>query len=270
MDIPFDYNKIMSDRELFNKTVYTPLSEAIKILGERQKDKDLIKKVEDLLGGDIPEPLRKLDRYGISSKQLATPNHDINHFLKLSQDFDFIPVFSEYLYDKFTSRNSFKHSLGVLHLDNGLNKNSDEMIEKITIVDFSKYDGKKIFEVKTKWGQSLVEFHHDLLISSKDFNSRVVFYDASLWLKRNGGDASNYYNKDMLVYLCYGILFENFLLSGEDGEFAKNVLLPAIENCIKLTGLKPLIVPIPPMDIEENEKWIFYNPSIKSEIKFND
>jgi hypothetical protein len=35
-----DYNEIMSDKSLFYKTIYTSLSEAKKILEERQKDKD--------------------------------------------------------------------------------------------------------------------------------------------------------------------------------------------------------------------------------------
>ena len=50
-------------------------------------------------------------------------------------------------------------------------------------------------------------------------------------------------------------------------KFSQEILLPAIENCIKLTGLKPLIVPIPPMDIEEDEKWVFYDSFIKKNIK---
>ena len=41
-----DYSKIMSDRNIFNQIVYTPLSEALKILDERQKDKKLVTKVE--------------------------------------------------------------------------------------------------------------------------------------------------------------------------------------------------------------------------------
>ena len=44
-----DYNKIMSDRNIFNQIVYTPLSEALRLLDERQKDKKLMAKVE-LLG----------------------------------------------------------------------------------------------------------------------------------------------------------------------------------------------------------------------------
>ncbi len=41
-----DYNKIMADRKLFNQTVYTPMSEAIRLLDERRKDPELIAKVE--------------------------------------------------------------------------------------------------------------------------------------------------------------------------------------------------------------------------------
>ena len=67
----WDYDKIMSDRNIFNKTVYTPLSEAIKILEKRQTDNSLIQKIEKLLNDDIPEPLRKIDKYGVNEKQVA-------------------------------------------------------------------------------------------------------------------------------------------------------------------------------------------------------
>ena len=53
-----DYNKIMADRKLFNKTVYTPMSEALRLLDERRKDPELMAKVEKLLNGDIPEILK--------------------------------------------------------------------------------------------------------------------------------------------------------------------------------------------------------------------
>lgn len=33
-----DYNKIMSDRNIFNQIVYTSLPEALRLLDERQKD----------------------------------------------------------------------------------------------------------------------------------------------------------------------------------------------------------------------------------------
>lgn len=263
MEIPFDYNKIMSDRELFNKTVYTPLSEAVKILEERQKDKELVKKIEDLLGGDIPEPLRKLDRYGINSKQVATPNHDTIWFLKLCEQYDLKSFFYEYLDDKFVSNNSFKHSLGQIRINNGQNKNGEYNLEKITIVDFNKYNGKSLKDVFTLSNKPLIQTHREIFSFLKLNLDNYIFFDGSDWLKKQGGDAKIYYKKDILLYICHGILFENFILSGEDKKFSEEILLPAIENCIKLTGLKPLIVPIPPMDIEEEEFWISYNYKVK-------
>ena len=53
-----DYDIIMSDRDIFNQIVYTPLSEALQLLDGRKKDKELMAKVDKLLKGDIPEVLK--------------------------------------------------------------------------------------------------------------------------------------------------------------------------------------------------------------------
>lgn len=264
-----DFNKIISDRNLFNQVVYTPLSDAIRLLEERQKDKELIKKIENLLGNDIPGPFKKLDKYGVSSKQVATPNCDTKWFIKLTKEFGLKPVFSEYHSDKFTSNNAFKHSLGVLHLSDGICKNGEPKLEKITVVDFKRYDGKSFKDVLTFWSEPLIDFHKRLFKIFGHSKDDLVFYDASDWLKRNGGSAKNYYKKETLLYVCHGILFENFLLTGKEGNFTKEIFLPAFEEVINLTGLKPLIVPIPPMDIEEDPSWIFYDNKIKKHIKLN-
>ncbi|MFA6523977.1 MAG: hypothetical protein WC264_01010 [Candidatus Paceibacterota bacterium] len=265
-----DYSKIMADRELFNKTVYTPLSEALRLLDERQKNPNLIKKIEELLNNDIPEPFKKKEKYGISGKQVATPNHDAHWFIELTNNYNLKPIFYEYLDDKFTPNNGFKHSLGQIHLhEDRSDRKGNNIEEKITIVDFNKYSGKKIKDVLTLWGEPLVDFHKRLFeicgYSKKDF----IFYDGSDWLKRNGDIAENYYTKDLLLYICYGILFENFLLTGDEGKFTRDIFLPAFENIINITGVKPLIVPIPPMDNEDDSHWISYNKKIKPFIKLS-
>lgn len=261
-----DYNKIMSDKKLFNQTVYTPLSEAIKILEERQKDPKLIKKIEELLNGDIPEPLKKIDKYGINIEQLATPNFDTRRFINLVKEFNLKPFFSEYYNDKFTSNNKFKHSLGQIHICNGMHKNGEDKLEKMTIVNFNKYNGKKIKDVLTLWGESLIDFHKrifEVYYPQNDF----LFYDASEWLKRNGGKAEDYYEKDLLLYICHGILFENFLLTGVGNGFTKKVFLPAFEKVKKLTGMKPLIIPLSLLDMEDDTHWYSYDKKIESYIK---
>lgn len=267
MKEPWDYNKIISDHELFNKTVYTPLSEAIKILEERQKDKKLKAKIEELLHQDIPDFLKKIDKYAINIQQVATPNFDTLRFIKLAKEFDLKPVFSQYYEDKFTSNNEYKHSLGQLHICNGSYKNGHDKLEKITIVDFNKYNGKKIKDVFTTWGESLVDFHKKLFEAYEYKDAGIIFYDDSEWLKRNGGQAKNYYNNDLLLYICHGILFENFLLKGGEMDFTKNVFLPSLEKVIELTGVKPLIVPLSPIDIEDGLHGYSYEHKIKSYIK---
>ncbi|MDQ5922797.1 MAG: hypothetical protein QG644_505 [Patescibacteria group bacterium] len=261
-----DYDKIMSDRKLFNETVYTPLTEAIQILEERQKDSKLREKIEELLDNNIPEPLRKIDKYGISGKQLATPNLDTRWFIKLVKQFNLKALFLEYLEDKFISKNEFKHSLGQLIIHKDFNKKGEYQEEKVTIVDFNTYDGRKIKDVVTKWGEPLVDFHRKLFeaysLNKKDF----VFYDESSWLEENGKTANNYYKRDLLLYVYHGILFENFNLTGDSGKFTREILLPAFAHVEQLTGLKPLITPIPPMDIEDDLHWLSFDDKIKPYI----
>ncbi|MFA6273774.1 MAG: hypothetical protein WC662_01305 [Candidatus Paceibacterota bacterium] len=258
-----DYNKIMSDRKLFNKVVYTPLSEALKILEERKKDKKLIAKVEKLLKGDIPEVLKR-KKYCVQFRQIATPNNDCRHFIRLAKGNNLHPVFFEYFDDKFTSNNEFKHSLGQLRVQGKVNKKDNYPIEKITIVDFTKHDGKKLKDVKTLWGEKLIDFHRRLFLVHDYYFDNSNFYDASVWLKNNGGKAIDYYTNFFLLFICNGILFENFLTTNdEEGEFTKNIVLPAIEKVIKLTGVKPLIIPIGALDMENDTHWISYHPKVK-------
>jgi hypothetical protein len=260
-----DYNSIMSDHNLFNNFVYTPLSEALRLLEERQKDPVLLAKIEELLNGDIPELLRN-KKSGVQFRQIATPNYDACHFVSISRDNDLIPVFFEYLDDKFTSNNEYKHSLGQLRVQSCVNKNDNYAIEKITIIDFNKFNGKKLKEVNTLWGESLIDFHRKLFNISNYSMNDINFYDASLWFKNNGGKAVDYYANFFLLFMTNGILFENFLLNDEDSEFTREVVLPALEKVINLTGVKPLIVPIGPIDMETDNHWISYDSKIKKII----
>ena len=76
-----------------------------------------------------------------------------------------------------------------------------------------------------------------------------------------------YYVNYLLLFIANGILFENFLTSKDsEGDFTKKILLPTIEKIMNLTGVKPLIVPIEPLDIENEEYWISHPSQIKNFI----
>ena len=265
MDIIGDYNTIMNDRDIFNQVVYTPLSEAIRLLDERQKDPVLMAKIEELLKADIPEIL--LDKNcAVFARQIATPNIDTQRFIKIAKENNLKPILFEYPKDKFASKNNFKHSLGQIRVSNGINSLGQDMMEKINIIDLVKYDGKKIEEIITTWGEPLTDFHRKLFKHYK-LPEDLVFYNIGQWYSRNGGDAMNYYTNFMLLFVAHGILFENFLTTKDsEGNFTQNIVLPVIERIINLTGVKPLIVPISLMENENEEFWISHPPSIKELI----
>lgn len=265
-----DKDKIMSDKNLFYNSIYTKLSDAINILEKRSKNQELKTKVENFLEGNIPNVLKENPNCAVQFRQIATPNHDTRHFLSICEEFGLTPVFFEYLDDKFTSNNEFKHSLAQLRLQKGVNKNDEFHIEKVTIVDFNQHTGKKMKEVTTTWDESLIDFHHRLFNVCELSTQSACFYDASKWFKENGNQAIDYYTNFLMLFVCHGILFENFLMENTEGEFSKEVVLPALEKIEEITGEKPLIVPIPPMDIEMDTHWISYNhPEVKSIIPNN-
>jgi hypothetical protein len=261
-----DYKNIISDRNLFNQTVYTPLPEAIKLLSERQKDPEFVTKVSKLLPGNVPN-IFKNKKCAIMARQLATPNQDSRTFISLAKKNGLHPVFLEYFDDKFTSVNQYKHSLGQLQIQNKNDKNNDERIEKISIIDFNKSNGKKIKEVKTLWGESLIDFHKKLfdLYKLKDFS----FFEESNWYEKKNEKPIEFYINFFVLVTCFGILFENFLITGDDNEinFTKNVVLPALKRATILTGVKPLIVPVGDLDIETEDFWYYHLPIVKKAIK---
>jgi len=262
-----DYNTIMGDRNIFNQIVYTPISEALRLLEKRKKDPELTAKVEKLLKGDIPEFFKKNKKYAVLFRQIATPNHETRRFLSLAKENNLSPVIFEFHDDKFTSNNEFKHSLGQLHIQNKNSKNNNYSVEKITIVDFNLHGGKKFKDVKTLWLEPLIDFHRKLF-TIHDYNTDDFhLYDASMWFKKNGGKAVDYYVNFLLLFTCYGILFENFLTSkNSEGDFTKNIVLPAIEKVINIAGVKPIVVPLEPLDSETDIFWVHHLSKIKTKI----
>ena len=262
-----DYNLIMSDRNIFNQIVYTPLPEAIRILEERRKDPILVAKVEKLLNGHVPEIFKKT-KCAIMARQLATPNHENRRFITLAEESNLQPIFFEYFGDKFTSNNKYKHSLGQLHIQNGINKNGESIVENVTIVDFNKYNGKKLEEVKTIWGESLIDFHKKLF-SLYNVNSEGLFFNENDWYEKNINEKpEDFYLKFFLLNTCFGIIFENFLtLKNSEGDFTKNIVLPTIEKVMNLVGVKPLIVTVEATNLELDDFWYYHLPIIKKFIK---
>jgi hypothetical protein len=173
----------------------------------------------------------------------------------------------EYHDDKFCSSNSFKRSLGQLHIQGPMNKKNEYRIEKISVMDFNKHNGKKLSEAVTHKSEKLTDLHRKLFEVCGIPKESHNFFDTSDWIKSHGPSPALYYPNFFLLFTCFGILFENFLLGKDEGEFTKAVILPAIEKVIALTGVKPLIVPMEPLETEDSDYWTYYDGKVKSFLK---
>ncbi len=256
MDGEKNIHDILENRELFEKFVYTPLDEAIEELKLRRNDSALSKKISEIIKGKIPKPVVN-GPVSVLFRQVATPNYETRRFVSIVKKIEGMGiVFWEYYQDKFTSNNEWKHSLGKLKFYNGMGKKHGMKVDRVSIIDFNSFVGKKISEVKTLWNQSIVSFHHDFFKKTYGNIGGGKFYDASSWFAFQGSSAENYYTPFLSLFIKDGILFENFMLDTKELSFTRDIFLPAFFEVIRLTGKKPLIVALEQPDTETNEFWL--------------
>lgn len=239
-------------KEFDIKEIYTPLSVAKKEIWKRWNDKDLRKKVESFLGGDVPKPFKKGPR-AVLSRSIITPNQELFYFLDLAKSTELEPIGLEGIEDKFCTKNHDKVSLSKLsfYKDKRGVKNGKMEDEKnvVRIINMMAADGKKFCDIKTLWGEDLAEFHHRML----DFyNAKIETFDDFKWFskqgKRNG--PRQYYENFLLFFMCHGILFENFHAKGKDEDVTTDIVIDNYKKIKKTFGYKPLIVPLVPIEDE--------------------
>ena len=234
--------------------LYTPLEEVREILAARRNDSVLLKKVEDFLGPKLPSPLKKGNK-AVLVRCIASPDNEFFHFKNLAALAGLDPLVMEYPEDKFVARNSDKYALCKLHFyHEGVPRFEDT--KKISLINFNTEEGKKFKEVKTTDGNTLVSFHHELLQKSTD--SAVEVFDFSDYFFSTRFESEYYYLYYLGLFLCHGVLFENMLMSKEEREFTLSKVVPSFERLEALFGIRPLIVPVTPIDSEDDFFWWTY------------
>ncbi|MDD5152447.1 MAG: hypothetical protein PHS95_00375 [Candidatus Pacebacteria bacterium] len=255
-----DIKQLISDKKAFCEFVYTPLLDAMEELPRRWKNKKLEKELRAYLGGDVPALLAG-GFNAVLLRQLFTPNYELRRFMNVPDVFNVNPVFLEYHEDKFTSNNPLKNSLGKMRFQEGIGKKAHIKMESRNVINFAESDGMKIKEVVTVWGQPLVDFHHQLL--ERVFpNSTKYIFDASEWLRAQPGSIKEYYCRVLAFFVRNGILFEDFVLKGDELEFIEKKFLPSFIEVWKKNGKKPLIVALEPNDANGDLFWMFHHPEI--------
>ncbi len=263
-------DELVSDRQKFDDYVYfSSMEEAMVELERRRNDKELQKKVEEYFKDvGIPEPFKDEPRL-VLFRQVATPNIEVSRFLIIADGVEMKPLFLEYYEDKFTSNNAWKLYLGKLAFYEGVGKKGGAKINYETIIDFNKYNGKKISEVETLWGERLTDFHRNLFAHNYLHLDDDIFLDGSEWFRSCGGNAVKYYEIFLALMISNGILLENFMLNKDEFMFTKDIFLPAFKFVSDYFGIKPIIVALSPTLIETEEFWLCQNPKTQLWFKEN-
>lgn len=135
-------------------------------------------------------------------------------------------------------------------------------ITSIKVMDFRRLQMTRFADVRTLWGERLADFHHGLLSQSV---SEIGRYDISPWYESHGEKAKEYYPYYLALFICHGILFENFITNGED-RFTKSVVFPAFKQVVDHFGIKPLIVPLVPHETASDIYWRCYPAELEEEV----
>jgi len=252
----------------FDSFVYfDSLDAAIKELHRRKSDTVLQEKINKYFH-DIGIP----DQFAgnpplVLFRQVASPNIETSRFIIAADGVGMKPLFLEYYQDKFTSNNDWKRSIGRLAFFEGIGKKGGMKITNKMAIDFTANDGKLFSNIRTFWGESVIDFHHRLLSFNYKHIQENNFFDGSDWFKRRGDGAGNYYKQVLALFISNGILLENFVLENKEYEFTKTVFLPIFNQLTKHFGVKPIIVALSPTEIETAEFWFCQNSKTRQNIE---
>ncbi|MEQ1635965.1 MAG: hypothetical protein ABL903_04685 [Methylococcales bacterium] len=245
--------------EPLRQVIYTPLEDAIHLLHARQQQKPAI----DIPGLELPQGVTQ-PRTAILFRQIATPNHEMHRVVKICDTYKLNLLILTIQDDKFTTENTGKYALGRMGFYEGIGRQGGKKIRYSSIIDLNQCNGRPFQECITYRGQSLVEFHHNLLLQEFPQLSPSNIIDCSEWYRRHSRRKGNAYREMLKLFLKDAILFETFLFSGKEREFTLNKVLPAFQEIVDTYGIKPLIVHSDTHELEGDDYWQYYPEHLRS------
>jgi hypothetical protein len=239
-------------------STYTPHEEARVEILRRREDLDLRRRVEEFLGG--PPPGRPDEPGAFLCRTVQTPNREFFRFMELARSLGLPPHAQEYLDDRFCSMNADKLGAVRMTFHRGVNKRNEAMFRRRVIVEGSAWDGAPYRNLRTKWGENLVHFHHGLL---QTFFAGLTLINESAWYRARGLNPGEFYPAHYARFLCHGVLLETYVETPREAPFIRDVVLPAFSRVISLFGVKPLIVPLLPPESAADPSWTWYGREVE-------
>ncbi len=243
-------------------STYTPFSEIPAEMERRRNDPVLMAKVEELFK-EVGLPCALPTPRAFFSPSIATPNLETQYFLDLARDLSLPPCFLE-CPGAFVTVNKNKYHAGMLYFYTDKEKRAITSGQKL--VDFDLYQGEQIMDVKTVTGDSLLDFHHELLYMYNPSlrGSIINFNDWFIKVR----DLDLYYFYYLALFVCHGVLFENFLQDdSHETPFILNKVLPSFNRVCEVLGVRPLICPLLPFEHENDIDWLAYPEVVKNMVE---
>lgn len=241
-----------------------PLDDAIEEIKRRREDPVLFEKVNDFLEGDIPKHFISDEPVLYLARHLVTPNYETLHFVEKASKTGLPVVIGQDTEDIFSPNNTLKKNLGKLPITVGKSSSHQEIFENVNIIDLSEAQGKRICDIETLFGESLVEFHQQLF---KALCPHVVeLVDEKEWVTKHiRNNLAQNYKYQLAPLIVHGIMFEFY--EPEDEYFVDNILIPSFLEVEKHFGLPPLIVNIIDHGEENQKNWNGYQSEVFSIVK---
>lgn len=239
--------------------IYTPLEEAKKEIKRRWNDEALKKRVGQFWGEGVPEPF-KVNPQAVLFRYIATPNFEYDKGKEIADKLGLEYLLMEFFSDKFCTINPDKRGLGRMCFFHGKDKNNRDILSKENLFDLPDNDGKRFDEIVTDSNEKLIDFHHRIF---KDMIGDGKTYDISNFAVKNGRGCKETYPYFMALFLCFGILLEDYDLNLKaERDFVAKTVKPAFDQATKIFGIRPLIVNLFD-NFEYDYYWNCYPESIR-------
>lgn len=242
------------------QNIYSTYSDLKKELDKRWNDPELRKRVEKFWG-KYNFPVSLINPHAFISRSIATPNLEFKYFHDLASDLELNPLVLEYD-GKLVTKNPEKYHLCKLLFYKNKNDLHHGQLSVRNIVDINKNQGQYMFDISTLWGENLRDFHHRIL-ESKYAKSDSWIIDVTDWFNKTRYETKFYYMFFLSLFICHGVLFDNYLLGDEDEySFFIEKVEPSFNELETFFGVKPLIFPLVPIEDEKHLNWSSYDESL--------
>lgn len=250
----------IEDQVSLKDDIYTSLGELPEELHRRANDSRLRSLVENRLDSHI------LNLYGeapraVLARSIFTPNRELEYFFDVSESLQLNPLLLEYD-GKLVAKNLEKYYLCRLFCMRHVGKKGGVLYGTHSVVNFNDNEGKYLSQVHTKNGESLLKFHHDLLSSVYPGISHNMF-SITDWFNRTRSHGEHYYFDFLSMFIRNGVLFDNYIADDKEEQiFVRHRLLSSFKAVTSFYGVKPLIVPLLPLETESMTPWFSYSSRI--------